>query len=481
MADEPKAGGVKKVNKVILAALLLGGLAIGLWLAKRPAPATTQDNETTLSVVGHAFANASPIPVFDSSSLSGGHAKDFEFGKAYAVVEQTPDYLRIKLEDGTVRYVRAAHMTATGAPRWLATTPAYNKPDRELIRFWENAPRLKDFLAGANPAASRWDYEEFFDSAPQFQLRLPIVDVDSVKPTENGRPVKIVSVLLPIGRGTRQAFDSGRSSFDKKTDLYLVVDVSGSTNDFLENVMGGLAKAFAHSDQLRDRVGSIVVTTFGSSGSEKSSLVGKVAMSELERHVWHTPAALRIPSDDREPLVDGLLAMDRGIQPQGNGSSVLVVMSGADVALVSSVAGPAKPRTIDNLNLNFPRDLVAIFVQITPEPGNDLRTASQKFGAVSRSSYLGYSDLQADELVASLRRAFEQQDTNAAATNALSVMVKAAHDKNMMAILPRVLTSAANLPAQQDYAAQADWSAVRLWLVVDDLIWVEKTEPAPMR
>ena len=406
----------------------------------------------------YAFANASPIRVYDRPASSGGRNENFEFGKAYEVDQQAPGYVKLRISSGTTAYVRSADVTLVTSPQWLATTSGYNRTEREVIRFWNSQKKLKEFLAHSTTPGSQWDYEEYFESAPLFHLRLPVTQSDKV--SLQGREVPIVSAMMPISREMYRAFDSQRSGFDKKIDLHLVVDVSGSTRDFLERAIGGVTRT-----SFRDRVNVAFVTTFGISRDEKSSFRGKVAPKDLAAFAWHRRGISQTAGDERGPIVDGLAAMNRGIPANSSGAPVLVVMSAADVEFSGSAA-ISKSLTIENLMLKLPAGAVAIFAQITPEPGDDLRYVSQRLRGMSHVYYLEYSETLADDLAANLMRLAETPKF--AAAKAMNAIASTAHSKNMMAFLPRVLTSTANLPGS---AAGADWYAIRLWLAVDPLIW----------
>jgi hypothetical protein len=420
------------------------------------------------AAAAYAFANASPIRVYGRPASSGGRDENFEFGRAYQVDEQAAEYVKLKTGSGATAYVRAADVTLVTSPQWLVTSSGYNKTEREFIRFWNSAARLKDFLTRPDTPRAQWDYQEYFESAPQFQLRLPITQSDSVNLLRGSREVRIISALLPISREMYQAFESERSGFEKKIDLHLIADVSGSTRQFLEDAVGHLAKGLSRQS-LHDRVNAVFVTTFGISRHEKSSFRGKVAPNDLAGFVWHRRGVDQTTGGEREPLVDGLVAMKRGVRPDSSGAPVLVVLSGADVELASFAAAGGKPLVIENLEWKLPADTAVIFAQITPEPSDDLRTASRRLRGFSQVYYLEYSETLADDLSSILLRMAEADKSVAAKT--IGTIADVAHKKQMMAFLPRVLTSTAKLPRQQASAPQADWYAVRLWLAVHDLIW----------
>jgi hypothetical protein len=446
MADAERPRAARAAGPLLLAVLCLGGAPSG---AAQAAPAW-------------AFANASPIHVYDRPASKGGRNENFEFGKAYEVDQQVSGYVRLRTGSGATAYVRSADVTLATSPQWLVTTPYFNETERQRIRFWNSAEKLKGSFAHSTTPGSQWEYEEYFDNAPAFQLRLPVTQSDKVNSL--GREKPIFSVMMPISREMYRAFESERAGFDRKMDVYLIADVSGSTRDFLESAAGGLARTLSNTS-LRDRVNAVFVTTFGIGRHEKSSFRGKVAPKDLASFPWHRPGVGQT-RDQRDPLVDGLAAMNRGIRADSSsGAPVLIVLSAADVEFSGSEAA-SRSVTIDNLQLKLPASAVAIFAQITPEPGTDLRYVSERLRGMSHVHYLDYSETLADDLSANLRRLAETPKFTAA--NAMNAIARTAHSKKMMAFLPRVLTSSASLPG---LASDADWYAIRLWLAVDELIW----------
>ena len=428
------------------------------------------------SVVSYVYAKASPLLVYDSPVQTDGRKENFEFGTAYEVSEQTSEHVKIKLRDGKLAYVRAAHVTAVPSPRWLTATSGYNRAERARIQLWESTVKLGDFLSGINTAGSQWDYEEYFDAAPTFQLKLPIVEQDNLDLLGGRRPVKVVSVLLPISKQTYQAFEDAKVIPAKELGLHFLVDVSGSTKDFLETATAGISKALGRNEDLRKRVTSMTVTTFGASSSTKSSFLGKFTLKNFQDFVWHRPGVDQTTNGEREPLLDGLVAMNTGLQSDRTAAQMLVVLSGADVELSGHVSALGKSVSIENIDLKPSGEAGAIFAQITPEPGSDLRNASQRLRNISAPRYIEYSDALADEVIAELVRNTTSQKAVSLGVEAFGKAAKAAHDKRMMAFLPRVLTPNSSLPARQNYAAQSDWYTVRLWLTLDQLIWTETTQ-----
>ena len=457
-------------------ALQVFGLALILSLLSHPGLAQTSPPAPAAPPAMFAFAKASPISVFDSAALTGGHPQEFEFGKAYEATEGPAEYVKLKLGDDKFVYVRSAYVATMGSPRWLMSTPDYNRSesDRARIRFWENPVRLTDFLSSINVGGSQYDYEEYFDAAPTFQLKLPIVQMDAVERPGSDQPVKMASIMTPISRQMYEAFEKAKKSSERPLDLNFLVDVSGSTNGFLERVSAGIVKALNREEQFRKRIRSIVLTTFGATRESKSSFLGKVSLKDIENFVWHPSGVNQTTSGEREPLVDALVAMNGGLKADDAAIQMLIILSGADVELASTASG--KPLAIGELKLSFRSQPTTIIAQITPEPGDDLRNAGGMLRDISLWPYIEYSDSLADDVVLQMIRAVEKQKTVSLDPRVFGPVLRAGNEKRMMTFLPRILTPAFSLPARQIYAAQSDWYTVRLWLPVNPLIWKETTQ-----
>jgi hypothetical protein len=447
-------------------------LALAVALCLSIAPGHTQNEP----VVAYAFAKASPLQVSDNPALTGGRFEPFEFGTAYEVTEQKSEYVKFRRPDGSAGYVRPAHVSVVGYARWLATTGGFGTSERARIRFWESSTKLGDLLSGSKPLTSQFDYQEFFDDAPHFPVALPIMESDTIDLLNGTRQVRIASVLIPISKEMVEAFEKAKGGADKPLDLHFLLDVSGSTREFLETAMLGLAKAVARNEALRKKLHGAYVTTFAASLKGKSVPMGSVPLPSLERASWHGSGTDQPTEGDREPLLDGLLTLASGIKPSDAAMPVLVVLSGADVDLAGEVAKLGKPVSIDNLPLKLPSDTAAIFAQVTPEPGDDLRNASRRLQGLEKAPrYLEFSDSLGTELAAELVKLGEAQKGEALRPEAFAGLTKAAYAKQMIPFLPRVLTRDTGLPARQNYAANADWYTVRLWLPIDELIWKETT------
>ncbi|MGO9983337.1 MAG: hypothetical protein ACLPIX_03890 [Rhodomicrobium sp.] len=423
----------------------------------------------------YAFAKASPLTVYDSAELGDGRKESFEFGKAYEANEETPDAVRLKLGNGKFAYVRSAHVTLSRIPQWLTTTPGYNNSDRPKIRFWESPVKLNEFLSGGKTLASQWDYEEFFQAAPDYPLSLPITGTDSLELLGGSRQVKVVSVMLPIAKDMYQKFEQAGSNAVKPLDVHLLVDVSGSTKGFLEPAMTGLVKALSRNEQLQKRISSMTVTAFGASRFNRSSFMGKVSLKGIDSIGWYQPGMDQTTSGEREPLIEGLVTMQSNIVSNGTTSPVLLVLSGADVELSSFIKEQGKQVAIEDLDLKFTGDSIAIFTQITPEPSEDLRGAAQRLRKFARVRYIEYSAAAAEEAAVELGHAADPGKSAPLSAEAFAEVAAAAREKRMMAFLPRILTVGSSLPARQNYEVQADWYTVRLWLTLDPLLWKETT------
>lgn len=417
----------------------------------------------------YAFAKASPLQVSDSAGATETRPQNFEFGKAYEATEEQPGSLKVNLGGNKFVYVRATYVTTMRTPQWLTTTSGYNRPERAKIQFWESGVRLNDFLSGNNRAASQYDYEEYFDAAPGFALKLPILERDSVDLLD--RQIKTMSVMLPISKQMYEAFEKSKSSAERPLDLDFVVDVSGSTNGFVERAVGGIVKALNRNDQVRKRIRSATVATFGATRTNRSAFTGKVALNDMEKTVWHPQGVDQATDGDREPLVDGLVTMNNNLKTDDAATQVLVVLSGADVELATIAA--SRSQTIGAFELSLHSQPAAILAQVTPEPGNDLKNASLQLRTIPRVRYIDYSESLPDDIVSELGRIGESQKTAQVDLKSFAPVLAAGNEKSMMTFLPRMLTPTSSLPARQAYAAQSDWYTIRLWLTVDDLIWKE--------
>jgi hypothetical protein len=446
-------------------------LAFAAWLCLAIASGHAENEP----IVAYAFAKASPLQVSDNPALTGGRYENFEFGTAYEVTEQKPEYIKFRRPDGSTGYVRPAHVSLVRFATWLTTTGGFGTAERARIRFWESSTKLSELLSGTKPLTSQFDYQEFFEDAPNFPVALPIMESDTIDLLSGTRQVRIASVLIPISKEMVEAFEKAKGGADKPLDLYFLLDVSGSTREFLETTMLGLAKAVARNEALRKKVNAVHVTTFAASLKGKSVLMGTVPLASLERASWHGSGTDQPTEGDREPLLDGLVNLASGMKPSDATMPVLLVLSGADVDLAGEVAKLGKPVTIDNLPLKLPDDTAAVFAQVTPEPGEDLRNASKRLPGLAKVRYLEFSESLASEIVAELGRIAEGQKGETLRLEAFGGVTKAAYAKHMIPFLPRVLTRETGMPARQSYAANADWYTVRLWLPIDELLWKETT------
>jgi hypothetical protein len=438
-----------------------------------PAQPPAQSPEKGASPQLFAFAKASPLAVFESTELSDGRKASFEFGEAYEVVEETPEAVKLKLDDGTAAYVRSAHVTTARAPKWLAAAPGFNSSERAKVRLWESPVKLNQFLSGINTQSSQWDYEEYFETPPDFSLLLPMIGTDTLELLGGSRQVKIASVMIPISREMYQKFEAATSSDSKPFDLHLLVDVSGSAKGFIEPAIAGLQKSLKRNAQIEKRIAAVTVTSFGESRSKKSKFLGKMSLDALDASKWFQAGEDQTTAGEREPLVDGLVTMQANVKAANTSVPVLMVLSGADVELSG---GQGKTVAIENWDPKFPNNSLAIFAQITPEPSEDLRNASRQLRGFSQVRYVDYSGTPGEGAGSELSNALEAGKTAQLSPKTFAGVVDVARKKHMMAFLPRVLTAGSSLPARQSYEAQADWYTVPLWLTFDQLIWKQTTQ-----
>jgi hypothetical protein len=432
------------------------------------AQASPAPSQATTNVF--AFARASPLQVSDSATLTAARLQEFEFGKAYEATEESAGHLKLKLAENKFVYVRSNYVAITRSLRWLSSTSGYNRLDRSKFQFWETGVKLSEFLSGINRQGSQCEYEEFFETAPDFQLKLPILDGRNTVDMLN-RKIEIRSVLLPISRQMYEAFDKAKSNSERPLDLDFVVDVSGSTQGFLERTIRGISKAINREETLRKQLRSAVAASFGASRTNKSSFMGKVSLNEIEKVVWHPAGVDQTTDGEREPLVDGLVAMNNNLKADDGATQVLIVLSGADVELVTTAS--SSPVAIESFELSLHKQPAAIIAQVTPEPGDDLSNASRLLQKIPRVYEVKYSENIAEDIVRQLIRIAENQKTMPLDTRAFRPVLAAGNEKRMVTFLPREATARSNLPGRQPYAAQSDWYAIPLWLAVDKLLWQE--------
>ena len=442
-----------------------------------PPPGTPLSGANTTptdeQVIGYAFAKASPLPVYDRADLSTSHDQPFEFGKAYPVVENTSDHLKLKLADGTEEYVKLAHLRFVASPRWISATSVFRMKDRNQIRFWESSARLNDFLAGLDTAHSKWDYEEYFDSPPDFSAKWPVIGSDTLELLGGSRQVDIANVLLPITRDMNHAFSESAGKVDEHIDLYFLLDVSGSTRGFLEAAMSDVAKAINLNDDLRTRTPGAMFAIFGINSVVKAKFIGPLPLSGWNLHAWHGPPPDKPTPSDVEPLVNGFASLASGLstaKPRGGGLSALIVLSGADVDSTSTVRVVNKTVDLKSIELPLPSDTITIVAQVTPEPGRSLEAASKLLPVSGDVQYLGFSESIGGGIADALAKYLRARQATSLDPKAFGAYADAAHAGKFVAFLPAELTASSRLPQPQAYAEHSEWYTVPLWLPVDGVV-----------
>lgn len=425
---------------------------------------------------GYVLAKASPLLVYDGPDLkTGARQQAFEFGMPYEVVDADDQYIQLRLGRRETVYIRASHGTIVRRPAWLKATSAFMVADRPRIRMWESGVRLNEFLAGVNTANAQWDFEEFYDTPPKFRVALPIVERDTLDLLGGNRQVKLVSAMVPIHREAAAAFESAKVRPELQVSLHFLVDVSNSTHKFVDRAMSSFAEQLGRNDNLRNRVRAITLTTFGGPSGKLSEFVGPLPIERLRTYAWHRSNLNQPSAGDREPLTHGLLTLTSSIPEAAGAVPIFVVLSGADVMLN---LGPGrsetlKGRTISGIeDLPVPTGTNTIFAQVTPEPGSELRSASQRIKSTA-SRYVEFSDNLGRDLLAEVARVADANANTPYTQDMFRGYADASHRRSTMALLPRVLSDKAALPARQAYAAEAEWYSVRLWVTLDNLLWRE--------
>lgn len=424
---------------------------------------------TDPAALGFAFAKASPLTIYESAELTGGKREDFKFGVPYKVIELKPNALRIVLDGGAQAYVRASHVSFVSAPRWLASTDGLSRSERPNIRMWASSMKLLEFLAGTRVRDAQWDFEEYFESPPEFKLRLPYLETDSLDLLGGKRQVKVFSVMMPISREMLTAFDQSKSGGDARHDLHLVIDVSGSTVGFLEETMEQLAQRLRQNEVLQSGLRNITLTTFGDPLARQSSYRGVLQPARIDSIKWRRTNGKPPKKSEVEPLPDALATLAAGLKGAESRHPIVLVLSGADVEISGHAVSLGGIVSIDEIDLESTSGVDAVFAQLTPEPGNSLRKASGRLKNAISSRYMEFSEHLADDIVASLLSIIREKGQAPLEPRQFVAFAKAAHADRMLAFLPRELTAGSLLPQPQPFAADADWYTIRVWVALDQL------------
>jgi hypothetical protein len=447
--------------------MLITAVGLYLFLLK-----TAWGQSAASDSLGWAYVKASPLPVLDTPASTKIRQQSFEFGEPYPITERAGDIVGLQLRDSTRVFLRRSYITETARPLYLITAAGFNLEDRPRIRMWESQVRLSQFLSSPNDASSQWDYEEYLDGAVPYELRLPILETDSVDLLGGQRPVKVASVLLPVSRDMNDALARGMAEAAKPLSLHFVIDISGSTNGFAETAVGELAKALARIEVFQQGIRSIDVTTFGATTVSRSAFLGAMSLTRLQDNPWHPGVMDQTTEGDSEPLIDGLAAMLANVPPEPDAKPVVLVLSGTDVQAFGF--DPArKPISIENLRFDKASNMTVLFVQITPEPGTDLRRISERIRDVLKVRYIEFSKNITDEIIAELRLLAVKSKSSAIGPRALRSLASLAHKTKMLAFLPREPASQNGFHSRPPFAQNADWFSVRLWLPIDPLLWKE--------
>jgi hypothetical protein len=102
----------------------------------------------------------------------------------------------------------------------------------------------------------------------------------------------------------------------------------------------------------------------------------------------------------------------------------------------------------------------------------ELKSASQKIKSPT-VRYVDFSEQLGRDVLAEIARIADGHMNSPFTPDMFRAYAGAAHKNQTMALLPRVLSDKAALPARQTYAAEAEWYSVRLWVTLDNLLWRE--------
>ena len=411
-----------------------------------------------------AFAKASPLIAYDSPELVSQRRVKFDFAKAYEVIEESANWVSLRLADGSIVYIKPAHLALVQSPEYVVSASGYKLFERNKISFWKSAGDLGEFLSGSKDGMHNWDYREFFETAPNFDLKLPVFATDTLELMNGSRQLGIAGVLVPVSKGMIEEFSK---VINKKTQysIHFVLDVSGSTVGFLEPLvdrcldkmlLGGFA----------DSIKGLDVTVFSQSEGQYLKEAEKKGGAGLLTSGFRVlPGTGR--TGDTEGLGFGLQALLGEIAARESSSSdekhIILVLSGADVDM--------QLRGVSSSSLDFSAAAngVIVFAEVTPEPGNGLREVSESVRGI-RSEFLRYSSDLDKRLYDVIKAQLNEEEATAKKSSEFFPMARIAHSQNMLAFLPRELGTSPVLPKAQSFAEGADWYVVPLWVVLDPSI-----------
>jgi hypothetical protein len=435
--------------------LVVAVLGFGFLISK---PSLAKDTVT------FAFAKASPLEVYSSPELVDERRLKFVFAKAYEVVEKSSNWVSLRLEDSSVVYVKSSHLALVQSPEYVVSAPGYKLTERNKISFWRSAGDLGEFLSGSENGLHSWDYREFFETAPNFNLKLPVFATDTMELGNGSRQVGIAGVFVPVSRGM---FEEFTRVINKKTQysIHLVLDVSGSTVGFLEPLLNYCLDKILLSG-FDDVIKGIDVTIFSQSEGQYLKEVGKKGVAGLIASNFRViPGTGR--TGDAELLGLGLQALLGEMAARefsaGGEKHLILVLSGADVGMQ---LGDAPSHSLDFSDVG---NGVIVFAEVTPEPGNSLREVSKSIRGIS-SEFLGYSSDLDKRLLGVIAAHLNKEGLTGRKPSEFFPMARVSHSQNMLAFLPRELDTSPSLPKAQSFAEGADWYVVPLWVVLDPAI-----------
>lgn len=444
------------------------------------------DVQNATPPIAYGFAKASPLNVYELTDQKLSGTRKFEFGRAYPILRRDGQYIEVEVSDGDKKYVRAAHMMTIGRPNWLATTKVYEEKERSVISFWESSAKIADFLTGRDTSRSSWDYRELLFGQESDSRKFPVFATDTVDLLDGARSVDIAGVLVPISKGMSEAFNRDLNAVGGTINLHFVLDVSGSAEGFVEPAFQKVVGKITEDRDLLERIVNFDVLVFGMTGVDNWRVAGEpIGDISNERQIGYKrasgPSFMKKAADnfvgkpslaavgDDEPILNALEAL---VEKNAAGTDekllhIIIVMSGADVAVNARSALTGKLLNATDLDFSRLGTVFVVFCQITPEPGLSLRDVSAKLNGIE-ATYIDFDDAGIGwRVVEQLRSYLSRKLSEPRSPNDFERYFGAAKSSGMMPILPANLNGSSALPIPLKFAVDAEWYAIPLWTVID--------------
>lgn len=414
-------------------------------LACNPDPSTVRD---------WAFAKQSPIPITDApGKRKPTGAVRAEFARAYAVIGKEGRREVKVCMDGAAVWARRSDFLLSPRRTWIDTDRTMASKDRPRLEFWESPDRLRVYVGGETDIAPP-RYREARDSIVTGTVSFPVIRIDFVEMGVGNREVEIANVLVPFSNAAVAAYETtrdpegaGAAVGPTAKTLGLVVDISGSTQGYVEPHLLSLVAALRETEHLANA--RIVSAGFGGDGKQITALARGIDDGGIA--AWPVK-----PAEDGGAGTHDLAAAVDFVARNTGEDVPLMVFAGGDVSL----AGASFDGFAD-VNIG----------QTTPELQDTLKTSA---GATSGAFHEFGMDLGA-RIAARIAEAVPPPAGIVTDESAFIGVVALMGQPGMLAILPHDIAAAERLAVPPVGSVEPEWFATEMFMVVrNDLLKVRE-------